>query len=264
MSGYFDVGKIPPGMQDSIARRCINLMCAMLKGVDYDTLYNKPFHDPNGGGALQSVIDNVNSLPLILQRGATDESPIVIEKLAGANGALVQIQKKLSAAGAPAIILGELFYEARQENPSDPLNQLRNLIVDTLEAVHSKTDDQMYHFCMPLLAMQLDRTPYTTQVKFEHFIDVLGLKTMQDFYDKPFEPAEKGAAIAARQQHILREKRPAESTPTPSPTQSPSTSTKGNKKKCSINVCVFSSDPDDWCSEITLPGGGTECAPGSS
>jgi hypothetical protein len=264
MSEYFDVGKMPPGTPDCVATRCINLMCAILKGTDYDTVYTKPLYGENND-TLELLIDNVNKLPPVLQRGATDDSPIVIEKLAGENGAFVQIAAKLSEPGAPPLVLGELFYEPRQADPPDPLGKLRNFVVDTLEAVHTTTNDQMYHFCMPILAMQLGRTPSITKTEFESFIEVLGGKTLQDFYDKPYNKEQKTAAVAARRLQIFHEKRPAGSAPTPPSGQmnGEDPPTKGNGFKCSVNICTHSTESTDWCTEVTFPDGSTGCALGS-
>jgi len=260
---YFDVRKMPPGTSDCIATRSINLMCALLKGIDYRTLYAKPFYDSSGASALDGIIRNINALDPALQVGATTNTPIVIDKLAGTNGAFVQIKKSLSAEGAPPITLGELFHMPRVANPSDDVNKLKNLIVDTLDGVHTASNDQMYHFCVPFLAIQLTRLPSgkrgPTDTEFGDFIDVLGGKTMQQFYDTPYTPGERTAAIKARRLCILKEKRPDGSKP-------PETALDGqggNSRKCQNNTCVTSSNPEDWCSVVTFSDGSTGCALGS-
>lgn len=260
---YFDVRKMPPGTSDCIATRSINLMCAILKGIDYKTVYAKPFYDSNGASALDGIIRNINALHPDLQVGATSNTPIVIDKLAGPNGAFVQIRQRLSANGAPPVILGELYHQPRVASPGDELGKLKNFIVDTLDGVHSAVNDQMFHFCVPFLAIQLGRLPSgkrgPTQVEFEEFINVLGDKTMQQFFDAPYTPNERQAAVNARRRCIFKEQRPNNARPPLVAFEHK----EGNSMKCQNNTCVTSTDPDDFCSQITLPDGSPACSLGS-
>ena len=258
MAGYFDVGKMPPGTPDCIATRCINLMCALLKDIDYQTLYTTPIYDDSGNSTLDVLINHVNNLPPELQRGATTDDHIVIPLLAGKEGAFIKCREELSQPGTPPITLGQLFYRIIPAKPIDPTDVALRKILDILQALPIAPDEQLYIFCLPFVAIQAGLLPPgdsgPTQEQFDAFIKILGAKTMQDFFDAPYTHEEKVAAVEARRLYILREPAP------PSNLRGDGGSQKGNNKRCGGNTCISSTDPEHWCSEITNPDGSTGCS----
>lgn len=259
MPSYFDVKKLPPYTSDCIATRSINLMCAILRGITYKELYDTPFHDRSGNSPLDRIIFHINNLHPDLQVGATGNSRIVIPILAGTGGAFARIRLVLNEPGTPEIKLGDLFHQKRLHPTLHTGLKLKNFIVDTLESVHTSTNDPMYHFCVPFLKIQLDSTrPRPTEPEYRRFITKLGHKTLQDFYESPYNDEERNAAIAARQLGIFKEKRPQGSKP-----GGPTTKTKdGNQRHCVNGACCGSNDPEDWCNSVII-NGNEACALGS-
>lgn len=260
MPDYFDVKTLPPYTQDCIATRSINLMCAILRGITYRELYTHDFHDDSGNSVLDRMLYNINNLHPDLQVGATTNSRIVIPILAGPNGAFTRIHALLSLPGMPRIKLGKLYHEKRVHPTTDMEKTLRNFIVDTLDGVHTATNDQMFHFCVPFISIQMGTRPTRpSETEFNRFISVLGKKTLQEFYNASYTMAEKERAIIARKQGILREKRPDSSRPPRTVVKV----TNGNGYVCINNQsCCLTEDENNWCNTVIVSGG-TMCALGS-
>lgn len=277
---YFDVTKLPPYSGDSMATRSINLMCAMLKGIDFATLFTTPFHVSSGSSPLDHIIDNVRGLHRDLDRAAVGNDLVVKNRLivglpggTGEDGALFLIRKRFNEFSYPTIVLSDLFLHSRRENPTNNEHKLRNAIVDILDSVHNHTNDKMYHLCIPFIGIQLGRRPLRPgQRTFDKFIEVFGTKSMQYFYENAGTQEEKDTIAAARQAGILKEVRPRSSRPKASkPKRSKSTQRilihEGNGKHCVDNRCCNSKYEDHWCNQTVLglcalgSDYGTQCEP---
>ena len=242
---------------DTIAIRSINLMCALLKGVSYNQLYRLPFHDNTANSTLDKIIGNVQALPAILQRGATDNSTIVFDTLGGPTGALMEIRAVINREETHGLSLGSLFYK-RAEHHTEPDRTVLMEIVRILDGVHSRVDDQMIHFCTPFISMQMKYTNYTTEGAVTDFLDVLGDRNIRDFYDDYQRiDGEREAAKLAIDFGILKDRgRPGR------PVRHRSHD--GNARKCQPGGggCIDSTLEDDWCNTVIIEGS-PQCAMGS-
>ncbi len=272
---YFDVLKQPNNTTpDCIGSRSINLMCAVLNTtdssgtavrIDYEALYNKAFHVRGGNSTLDNIIRNIEKMDSVLWHGATDTSQIVWDKLVdpAAPGALILIRDHLAASGYPDVKLGDMFKVNYSVLPSAGLVSHYQFIHTALEGVHAVKDDQMFHFCAPLLAVQNGyRLPIDEGV-YKKFIGDFGAFTMQDLFQKklsdPDHATTKLLAKQARANGLLWEGRPIKSRP-----PSPMRSREGNGKKCVGNVCTEDPQhPEYWCSQVPDGNGGYVCAMGS-
>ena len=259
----FDATKINPDkrLEPTIGSRSINLMCAILKGIDYRTLYTEPLHT-KVDSTLEKMIKNTNGLHEDLQinaLGGPNPNPkTVLADLDNDSGALLEIRDLLADEDYPRVTLGELFY-ADVTYSQTPGGAILYQIVNILERVHAVSNggpDLMYHFCAPFLAVQKHRIPPIDKDDFDEFISMLGHKTLKQLYDKTaYTDCEKAAAKNAIRLGILKERyrpnRPPEGAGISS----------GNKMKCGPatapdagNKCGASTNPDDWCSDYQING----------
>ena len=260
---HFDVKTTHSKPPDSIASRSVNLMCEITKGINYRTLYTGPVDDASGKSMLDTIILNVENLPVALRVGATISGDVVRPRLKPKLTAI-----KTLLAGKPSVRLQRLFYEdLSNPDPNDVEGVLLKEIASHLESVHSPTNDEMIHFCVPFQTLQQktsgnSRIPANrrmpTQKEFERFIKYLGDKTMRDFYDSvEYGQRSRIETILALRLCILKEhNRPG------SPLESHAEAFPGNKMICSGNGCVASDDNEDWCNTVEI-NGQVQCSLGS-
>ncbi|MBX3179688.1 MAG: hypothetical protein KF886_20230 [Candidatus Hydrogenedentes bacterium] len=284
---YFDVKKVTTtatDLPDTIGSRSINLMCAILKGIPYNTLYNTHLHtpptNPPSSTLLDTLIDNVSALPPNLDVGATENNPIVKSRLVGTNGALVRIRDEAVRLGYPRLKLKKLFYINPDAEIETPQMKLAKFIISELENVHKikqgDNGDQMYHFCVPFLTFQKGRKPpheegrprkyYPEKNDLEYFLAKLGDLEMEDLYGHYRSADYDGRRKAARkalERCVLKEYRPKDTRPKPGNGIGPDGSD-GNSRYCAGagSGCRGCDHPDDWCNDYEQDGK-TYCSLGS-
>lgn len=307
---YFDVRNVRPGsIRDGIGTRSINLMCAILGDITYNELYAGSFHytpqanpgpvpppipGPGPGlSVLDRIIRNVDALDPALQIGATTGNLIVKDKLIGLGGAFIRIKYGLAALGYPDIQLKTLFYTDLQTIGDEKLRNGYLLIIAALENVHEFPQgdpnmDQMFHFCVPFLTIQMGRIPADgtlprpkrapTASEFNNdFLAILGDLKMYQLYDVYQDDYQRrrDAAKRALDRCILRE-HGRQNRPSLLATQQrvDLLHTFGNNKHCASATpdpgtrCYScpsppNDHPEDWCNDYQDEEGVWYCSLGS-
>lgn len=266
---YFDARRTEP---DSFATRSANLMCFLLRKISYQELYGSTLTT----ATLDKLIANARDLPLDLQvdsDGNEYDIKSVFYKADG-TGAFQRMSQVVSNYGTatPPIVLGDLFWIARNTGPSGsltPIELARNAIVDILDGIHTGTNKNLV-FCCPFVSIQKGYSLLLTEYHIRDFLFYLGGKNIQDFFTTIATPLEREAVARAREAGILNDRRPplvAAALTDPSEASSNATLgplSPGNKKKCVNDTCVTSDNSEDWCSIVTREDGTTGCALGSS
>lgn len=228
--------------------RSVNLMCHILNGVDYQTLYGDKILKQSGGGRhlFDRLLRNATNLPkkLLVDADGIDY-PEIESVLTGAFG---DIKTMIEAYPDYEIELGEFFFTPRVEQPEPgSIDEVKNYMIDRLDYIHDSTDGKMRHFCTPFVEIQKGRASYSTQDEMQAFLDVLGNKSLTQFHTLPRTTYAQAVAVKrANDAGILRIK--------PLPDAVQAKVHEGNGKHCCNGNCVPSEDPLTWCVQVVHQG----------
>lgn len=273
---YFDVRRRQrhdqTGKRQEIPREMsINLMCFLLRGIDYGKLYDEPIVPTGRRHLFDDLIRNASELPPDLLVDADGNSyPNLISEFTKPDGSgafdeikvlIDQYNQSDNADRKNNIFLGELFWKTPAQETYAPLRAVKEGIAN---ALHKITDGKpaMRHFCAPFVPIYRGEADLVGEADFREFVNCFRNRNIEYFYTTGGTPAERPVAKKARTVGILMEKKT--SPPPPPPNQQVSILTKGdgNSKHCSNGRCTDCTNLDHWCEEVLYNGNWT-CALGS-
>lgn len=255
---YYDIRS---GMNDKKITpivRSVNLMCALLDNITYETLYEQPFWKPimpsrptvgDPNCALERLFKNAATLHFDLNTTPSG-TPYPIGALIAAT--LAEIREYLIENGAPPIRLNGLFIRkvAKGTHPHDP--HLKNFH-DRVKLLHQAHGAKLRHFCTPFLHKQA--TSPVNNTDWQTFISACRTKTLTDLYATE-KKAVLGVAVkkACNAGILIDHGNPLTFTKTSKSGKKSrvriKTPSGGNSRKCTGTTCG-PSVPTDWCNTTT-------------
>lgn len=245
---YYDV-RI--GMDDKNTTsivRSVNLMCALLKDVDYETLYEKPFFEAmNPECALNRMYFNAFTLHSDLNVNPAGKQYLVGPYIAEMLQELIIL---LIDPAAPPVHLKYLFLR-HVDNASTGEDYYLYRIYMRLQKLFADHGDNLNHFCTPFMKMQMEDT-YIDPLHWQDFMNNCRRHHLRQLFSLERGTA-KGTAIAnARSRFILTDgskfipylyiTKPVEGDPVHVTTPSG-----GNSRICQNGNSCVSSIPSNWC-----------------
>lgn len=251
---YYDVRS---GMDDKTLTpivRSVNLMCALLDGITYEDLYEKPFWKP-----LSARLPSIGDPNCALERMFVNAATLHIDLNTTPGGAfypvgtliatlLADARNDLIQNGAPQIRLNGLFLRKVNAgtHPHDP--HLKS-IHDRVKNLHQDHGTKLRHFCTPFLHKQATSPVGTTE--WQNFIYACRTKTLKDLYATE-KKAVLGVAVkkACKAGILIDHGNPLIFTKTSKSGKKSRvrimTPSGGNSRRCTGTTCG-PSDPTDWC-----------------
>ena len=243
---YFDVRR----NVDTKGARSANLMCFLLRGLDYNQLYAKPFSRDKDTGefdTLKKLVENSTELPddLCIDADGGDCNLRPIFGDGSGSGVFERLIDAMKNYGGPDIILGDLFWKPRDDSDTaSEYSKMCNTVVDLLDGVHSGHGNKLSHFCCPFVGIQKKRAVLLEKFHIRDFLFHFGGRNIEYFYSVPGSPTEKKAIRRAKELGILSETRAAIAS---------SEVGSGNGMICDNGVCVPSPDENHFCSMVVNP-----------
>ncbi len=251
---YYDVRS---GMDDKTLTpivRSVNLMCALLDGITYEDLYEKPFWKPVSA-RLPTIGDPACALERMFMNAATLH--IDLNTTPGGTaypvGTLIatmlsSIRTDLMQNGVPRVHLNGLFLRkvATGGHVEDP--HLKK-VHDHVKALLNTSGTKLRHFCTPFMHKQATSTVGTTE--WQNFIYACRTKTLKDLYATE-RKAVLGVAVkkACNAGILIDHGKPLIFTKTSKSGKKSQvrimTPSGGNSRKCTGTTCG-PSVPTDWC-----------------
>lgn len=234
--------------EESTWTRSVNLMCHLLHGIDYQTLYGDLISkkDRSKKHLFDNLLKNATNLPrkLLIDAEGTDYPEI--EKIL--TDAFSEIKKKIDDSPDCEIRLGDFFFTKRVDEPKPgSIDELKNAIIDRLDDIHVSTGGRMYHFCTPFVEVQKGRAKYSRAEDMKGFLGELNDKTLTQLFTHPRTTYKQAVAVKnANDAGILRVK--------PFEKVEPLFVREGNGLHCYNGNCVHSGDLYTWCVPVVHQG----------
>lgn len=251
--------------------RSVNLMCALLDGVTYGTLYEEPFWSPSTDSgepgdpncALERIYKNANNLHDDLKsdpNGGYFAVDIHVKDL------MTKIRGRLNTYGAPPAHLKGLFLRnlKAQSHPPEPddfyLSKIHDHVYDLF--TDRSIGNRLNHFCTPFMKHQTHGNSPVDAGPWGRFIGAFRDATLRQLFEERTK-ADYGKEVKEAKKHgilIDRSKTIPFVTISESGTEARyelMTPSGGNSKRCdgSGSACA-TSIPSHWCN-LTASG---ECS----
>lgn len=254
MSDYYDVRTGMDNKNWTPVVGSVNLMCALLKDINYSKLYDAPFWI-NGDNtcAVEMLKSNAQNLHPDLMINANGAPAKIHDWLFFLFDSIAQ---QLSKDGVPPVHLKHLFLRDVTLIDLNPViaaeNAALNDINTKLTDFFSSHGDKMNHFCTPFMYMQSSKT-FISNADWGEFISNCGHHNLRQLFSLERKSTKGNAVNRARTNFILKDK--SKSLPYivvdargSEDTLHLFTPNGGNSRICQNGSSCVASAPDNWCS----------------